>query len=138
MINEILLIGTVGRDAEVRDVSGTKVATFSLATEENYKEGNEWKTVTTWHKIVCWRGLAEQAEKSAQKGNLLYVSGKITYRTYKDKDGNEKSTAEIVANQMRTLRRKEQTDQPVQKYSSQSSQFSNDNSLDPQPNDLPF
>lgn len=107
MINEVTLIGIVGKDAELKDVNGSKVASFSVATEENYRDGDEWKGVTTWHRVAAWKNVADQAVTAAKRGNLVYVGGKIAYKTFTDKDGTQKSIAEIVANRVRTLRRSE-------------------------------
>lgn len=109
MVNKVTLIGNLGRDPEIRTLeNGTKVGTFSLATNESYKDKNDtWQTLTEWHNIVVWRGLAERAERDLKKGQLAYVEGKITHRKYQDKDGVEKSTTEIVASVLNSLERKE-------------------------------
>ena len=111
MINKVTLIGHLGKDPEIRTLeNGTKVGTFSLATNENYKDKNDtWQTITEWHNIVVWRGLAERAERELKKGNLAYIEGKITHRKYMDKDGVERSTTEIVANSVNSLEVSTQT-----------------------------
>ena len=115
MINKVTLIGHLGKDPEIRTLeNGTKVGTFSLATNENYKDKNDtWQTITEWHNIVVWRGLAERAERELKKGNLAYIEGKITHRKYTDKDGVERSTTEIVANSVSSLERKENKNQSL-------------------------
>lgn len=109
MINKVILVGNLGRDPEVRHLeSGATVATFTMATNENYKDkAGEWQTVTQWHNIVAWRYLAEMAERSLKKGGLVYVEGKLTNRKYQDKDGNDKYITEVVANVMKSLERRE-------------------------------
>ena len=109
MINKVTLVGNLGRDPEIRTLeNGTKVGTFSLATNESYKDKNDaWQTLTEWHNIVVWRGLAEKAERELKKGGLAYIEGKITHRKYQDKDGQEKSVTEIVANNLNSLERRE-------------------------------
>lgn len=105
MINKVILVGNVGKDPEVRYLdNGTAVASFPLATSENYKdkEGNR-QSRTEWHNIVLWRGLAEVAEKYVKKGNPLYIEGKIRSRSYDDKDGVKKYFTEIYADQMQML-----------------------------------
>jgi single-strand DNA-binding protein len=99
MINKAILVGNLGKDPEVKTLeNGTKVATFSVATSESYKDKNDtWQTLTEWHNVVAWRGLAERAEKLS-KGVMVYIEGKITHRKYNDKDGVERMTTEIVAN----------------------------------------
>ena len=113
MINKVLLIGNLGRDPEVRHLeSGVAVARFSVATNESYQDKNkEWQTVTEWHDVVVWRGLAERAEKQLRKGSLVYVEGKLTHRKWQDKEGNDRYTTEVVANTFRSLERRESTQQ---------------------------
>jgi len=89
-VNKVILIGNLGKDPEVRHLeNGTAVANFSLATSESYKDrtSGERKTITEWHNIVAWRGLAEVAEKYLKKGDPLYIEGKIRTRQWEDKDG---------------------------------------------------
>ncbi len=79
-VNKVILLGRVGKDPEVREVNGTKVANFSLATtERRYKtrDGKEVPERTEWHNLTAWRGLAEIAEKYIRKGTQIYVEGKI-------------------------------------------------------------
>lgn len=104
-VNKVILIGNLGKDPEVRTFEdGTKVANFSLATTETYKnkDGNKVDQ-TEWHRIVLWRGLADVAEKYLHKGESIYVEGKITTRKYTDKDGVERSIIEIVGDNMTML-----------------------------------
>jgi single-strand DNA-binding protein len=109
MVNKVTLIGNLGRDPEIRTLeNGSKVGTFSLATNESYKDKNDtWQTLTEWHNIVVWRGLAEKAERDLKKGSLAYIEGKITHRKYQDKDGVERSVTEIVASAVNLLEKKE-------------------------------
>lgn len=107
-VNKAILVGNVGKDPEVRYLEGgTSVASFSLATTEVYKNRNGEKvSQTEWHNIVAWRGLAELAEKYITKGKQLYIEGRITNRSWEDKDGNKRYTTEIVANSIQLLGRK--------------------------------
>lgn len=109
MINKVTLIGNLGSDPEVRHLeSGTVVAKFSVATNENYKDkSGEWQKITQWHDVVAWRGLAEYSERSLKKGSLAYVEGKLTHRKWQDKEGNDRYTTEVVANSLRSLERRE-------------------------------
>ncbi|MEM8909081.1 MAG: single-stranded DNA-binding protein [Bacteroidota bacterium] len=109
MINRVTLIGNLGRDPEVRRLeNGIAVAKFSVATNENYKDkSGEWQTQTEWHEVVCWRMLAERAERDLKKGKLVYVDGKLTHRKYQDKEGNDRRITEIVANTYRLLEKRE-------------------------------
>lgn len=109
MINKVTLIGNLGKDPEVRHLeNGAMVASFSLATNENYrdKDGN-WQKLTEWHNIVAWRELAERAERSLKKGSLVYVEGKISYRKYTGTDNVERNVTDIVANLIRPLEKLE-------------------------------
>ena len=87
-VNKVILVGNMGRDPEVRHLeSGVAVATFSLATSETYKDRNsgERKTVTEWHNVVLWRGLAEVAEKYLHKGDQVYIEGKLRTRQWEER-----------------------------------------------------
>lgn len=105
MINKVTLIGNLGGDPEIRHLdNGTAVGRFSLATNENYKDKDgAWQKQTEWHNVVVWRELAERAEKMYKKGMLVYVEGKISYRKYTDKDGQERHVTDIIANTVRLL-----------------------------------
>ncbi len=103
MINSVHLIGRTGKDPEIRTTQNSKVATFSLATTEKYNDKEEIQ----WHNIVIWGKLADVVEKYVKKGMLLYVEGKLKYRTYDDKDGNKKYITEIVCHSMTMLSGKE-------------------------------
>lgn len=109
MVNKVTLIGNLGGDPEVRHLeSGVMVGRFSLATNERYQDkSGEWQTLTEWHNVVVWREMAERAEKQLKKGMLVYVEGKVSYRKYNDKDGNERQTTDIVANNLRILEKRE-------------------------------
>ncbi|MDA9774586.1 single-stranded DNA-binding protein, partial [Saprospiraceae bacterium] len=82
MINKVMLIGNIGQDPEVKHLeSGSVVARFSVATNENYKDkSGEWQTITEWHSVTCWRALAELVERTYKKGMMVYVEGKLTTR----------------------------------------------------------
>ena len=87
----VILLGHVGKDPEVRRLNdGTAVASFTLATNESYKDRSGQKVEeTTWHNIVVWRNVAEIAEKYVKKGDLLYLEGKLKNRSWDDKDGKK-------------------------------------------------
>jgi len=109
MVNKVVLIGNAGKDPEVRYLDNdTAVASFSLATSESYKDKNgEWQTKTEWHNIVAWRNTAKYVESRLKKGMQIYVEGKITTRSWDDKDGNKRYTTEIVANTIKLLGKRE-------------------------------
>ncbi|MDG1477718.1 MAG: single-stranded DNA-binding protein [Vicingaceae bacterium] len=109
-INKVILVGNLGKDPEVRYLEGgTAVANFPIATSETYKDrtSGERKTNTEWHNIVVWRGLAEIAEKYLKKGSQIYLEGKLRTRQWQDKDGNNRYTTEIVADNLQMLGRKD-------------------------------
>ena len=106
MVNKVILIGRLGRDPEVRHTgSGTPVANFTMATDEGYKDKatGEWQKRTEWHRIVAWSRLAEQCANLLSKGKLCYIEGRLQTREWNDRDGNKRTTTEIVANVMRIL-----------------------------------
>lgn len=109
-VNKAILICSAGKDAEVRMVGESKVATFSVATNEKYKDSKsgEWKENTEWHNIVCWRHTAELAEKYIRKGTQLYIEGKIRTRSW-EKDGEKRYVTEIVADTIQLLGKKEES-----------------------------
>jgi single-strand DNA-binding protein len=104
-INKVILVGNVGKDPEIRHLdTGVAVASFPLATSENYVAKNGDKVSTTeWHNIVAWRGLAEVTEKYVTKGRQLYIEGKIKTRSWDDKEGNKRYMTEVVADVLQLL-----------------------------------
>jgi len=106
MVNKVTLVGRLGKDPETRYTSGGQaVATFSLATDETYKDrAGERQKRTEWHRIVMWGKLAEIAQQYLKKGSLVYLEGRIQSRQWEDKrDGQKKTSYEIVANVMKML-----------------------------------
>jgi single-strand DNA-binding protein len=94
--NRISLIGNVGRDPEVRDYQGTKVASFSLAVNERTKKADgQVEEKTMWFKITFWRSLAEIAEKYVKKGTQIYVDGRLSASTYVDKNQQTQVSLEV-------------------------------------------
>lgn len=109
MVNKVILLGNVGNDPEVSYIDNeTCVASFSIATSETYKDKEgEKKTNTEWHNIVAWRHLGKLAENYITKGKQIYVEGKITTRSWDDKEGNKRYSTEIVAKSIQLLGKKE-------------------------------
>lgn len=106
-VNRVALLGNVGKDPEVRDVSGAKVASFTLATSEKYTDRNGNKHENTeWHNVVLWRNLAELAESYVRKGNRLYVEGKLHTRSW-ESNGEKKYVTEIVGDKVELLERRD-------------------------------
>ena len=96
-MNQIILKGNIGNDPEIRAFDWGKVAKFSLATSERYKnKAGEDMTHTDWHNIVFQGKQAETIEKYVHKGNQLLIVGKVKYRSYDDKDGRTVYITEII------------------------------------------
>ncbi len=105
-VNKAILLGNLGNDPEVRyTASGSAVANVSLATTEQWKdrESGEQQEKTEWHRIVFFGRLAEIVGEYLRKGSQIYVEGRLQTRKWQDKDGNDKYTTEIVANEMQML-----------------------------------
>ena len=97
MLNEIILMGRLTRDPELRHTqSGTKVAAFALAVDRDYKDASGEKE-TDFIDIVAWRGTAEFVSKYFTKGRMAVVKGRLQVRDWTDKDGNKRRSAEVVA-----------------------------------------
>lgn len=97
--NKVQLIGRLGQDPEIRTLEGgKKVAHFNVATNESYRNAEGTKIdETTWHSIVAWNGLAELSSKFLSKGREVCIEGRISYRSYTDKNGVQRNVTEIVA-----------------------------------------
>ncbi|MBN8701936.1 MAG: single-stranded DNA-binding protein [Bacteroidetes bacterium] len=108
-VNKVILVGNLGKDPEVRYLEGgTAVANFSLATTESYKDKTGKRVdQTEWHNVVAWRGLAEVAEKYLRKGMQVFIEGKIRTRKWQDKEGKDRYTTEILADNLTILGKKE-------------------------------
>ncbi|MAP55800.1 single-stranded DNA-binding protein [Altibacter sp.] len=103
--NKVQLIGNLGNDPEVLTLeSGKKLAKFSIATNESYKnQKGERVTDTQWHNVVAWGKTAEIVESYVTKGKEVAVEGKLTTRSWDDKDGNKRYTTEVVCNELLLL-----------------------------------
>jgi single-strand DNA-binding protein len=111
-INKAVIVGTLGRDPEIRYSSnGNAVVNISVATNESWKdrETGEAQERTEWHRIVIFGKLGEIASQYLKKGSQAYFEGKIKTNKWQDQSGNDRYTTEIVANEMQMLgRRSEQ------------------------------
>lgn len=131
-VNKVILIGNLGKNPEIitfpkegrRDDemgSVVKKATFPLATTEVHKNRDgERVEQTDWHTVVCWRGLADIAEKLLRKGTQVYVEGKLQSRTWDDRDGNKHYATEVVAENFTVLGNRNRNDEqpaPTDPYS---------------------
>ncbi|MCB2203705.1 single-stranded DNA-binding protein [bacterium] len=99
-VNKVMLIGNLGGDPELRYTeSNIPVVSFSLATNESYKDQNGTLVERTeWHRCVAWRKLAELFGEYLKKGSKVYVEGKLQTRSWDDKDGNKRYMTEVVVN----------------------------------------
>lgn len=154
-LNKVMLIGNVGKDPEVRYIdnranqsaNATKVAQFSVATTERYKDRNgEQRETTDWHNIVAWRALADVAEKYVKKGTKVFIEGKLRTREYQDQSGQRRFVTEVVAERLETLgqrrddgaeRRQQSPADPGPVYRPQPRQQQSDAFSQPE-DDLPF
>ena len=100
--NKVQLIGNLGNAPEVKTTeSGKKLARFSVATNESYRNASGEKvTETTWHNLVAWGKVADIAEKFLTKGKEVAIEGKLTNNSYTDKDGNKRYSTEIQVNEI--------------------------------------
>ncbi len=105
-VNKVILIGNLGRDPEIVMFDNVKKASFPLATTEQYRNHEGVKVdETEWHNIVCWRGLADVADKFLRKSSQVYIEGKLKSRQWEDKEGNRRRTVEVVAENFKILSR---------------------------------
>ena len=99
-VNKVILLGNLGRDPEIRSTqSGSKMATFSMATSKRWRDKNtqEQRDKTSWHNIVVFGdGLVDIVEKYVKKGSKIYVEGELQTRKWQDQDGNDRYTTEVV------------------------------------------
>ncbi len=105
-VNKVILVGNLGQDPETRYMpSGDAVTNISIATSESWKDKQtgEQKDKTEWHKVVMFRRLAEVSAEYLRKGSQVYIEGKIRTRKWQDRDGNDRYTTEIVADEMQML-----------------------------------
>jgi single-strand DNA-binding protein len=104
-VNKVILVGNLGADPETRYMpSGDAITNIRLATTERFKDRNgEQQEHTEWHRIAFFGKLAEIAGQYLKKGSQVYVEGRIRTRKWQDKDGNDRYTTEIVADQMQML-----------------------------------
>lgn len=118
-VNKVILIGNLGRDPELRYTpSGTAVATFSVATTENWsnKEG-EKQSRTEWHRVEAWGRLAEICGEYLSKGRQVYIEGSLQTDEWKDQEGNKRQTTKVKALKMQMLGSREQTGSFSEGYS---------------------
>ena len=98
MLNHIVIMGRLARDPELRHTqSGTPVASFRLAVDRDFKDKNTGERTTDWIDVVAWRGTGEFVSRYFTKGRMAVVEGRLQIREWTDKEGNRRTTAEVVA-----------------------------------------
>ena len=105
-VNKVIIVGNLGADPEVRYMpNGTAVANIRLATNDGYKDKNTGQFVenTEWHRVVLFGRLGEIAGEYLRKGSVAYVEGRIRTNKWKDQQGQERYTTEIVADEMQLI-----------------------------------
>lgn len=105
-VNKVILVGNLGGDPETRAMpSGGAVTNFTLATNESWKDKQtgEQKDRTEWHKVAMFNRLAEIAAEYLRKGSQVYIEGKLRTRKWQDRDGNDRYTTEVIADEMQML-----------------------------------
>ncbi len=137
MLNKIMLIGNLGRDPELNVTSdGTPVTKFSLAVNRNTKTSTgERKEETEWFNIVAWRQLAEICERYLHKGSKIYIEGRLTQRKYTDREGVQRTSVEVIANDMQMLDSKSASSSS-ESYSAVGASGNNDPFLPDYPDDI--
>lgn len=105
-VNKVILVGNLGNDPDIRyTAGGAAVANISIATAESWKDKNsgEQQERTEWHRVVFFGRLAEIVGEYLRKGSQVYVEGRLQTRKWQDKEGHDRYTTEIVANEMQML-----------------------------------
>lgn len=148
MINFAVLIGNLGKDAEVVSFDNQRSkASFPLATEENYRGRNgDWVKQTEWHNVVLWSPIGEGIYNRLKKGKKVYIKGRISTRSYEDKSGATRYITEIVGREVKLLDPRESDEMAPGQSSAQVQDAHGgtvNNALDgnlttPQAGDLPF
>ena len=144
-VNKAIILGSLGQDPDIRyTAGGAAVANISIATNEQWKdkESGEMQERTEWHRVVFFGRLAEIVGEYLRKGSQVYVEGRIQTRKWQDKEGKDRYTTEIVANEMQMLGSKsggttasfDQSQQPQQSAPAAPVKGSNDDFDD----DIPF
>ena len=139
MLNKIMLIGNLGRDPELNVTSdGIPVTKFSLAVSRNTKSSTgEKEKETEWFNIVAWRQLAEICERYLHKGSKVYIEGRLTQRKYTDREGIQRTSVEVIANDMQMLDSKAASSSSESYSAGSGSAEDRDPFLPDYPDDLP-
>ena len=107
-VNKVFLLGRVGKDPSIKELSKGKVCSFTLATERKYKKDNQPVVETEWHNIVTFQHSAEFASTYVSKGDTVYVEGSLQTRKWTDKEGEDRYVTEVVVNNIQKVNRSKQ------------------------------
>jgi single-strand DNA-binding protein len=103
-LNRVTLIGYIGKDPDVKYLpSGQTVASFSMATTEQWQADGEWQKKTEWHNLVAFGRIAEICGEHIHKGSLVYLEGKLQTRSWEDRSGGKRQTTQIVVSTIKNL-----------------------------------
>lgn len=125
-VNKVILVGNLGQDPEIRHTqNGSPVATLNIATSESWMDKNtgQRQERTEWHRVVVFQKLAEICQQYLRKGAKVYLEGKLQTRKWQDKQGQDRYTTEIVANDIQMLDRRDDASEGSYQPASGSSQF---------------
>ena len=101
MKNRVQLIGHVGQDPEIKQLESGRVANFTIATNDSYTNAKGEKVEQTeWHRVSAWGKTVDIIEQLLKKGSHVAIEGKLTHRSYDDKDGNKRYITEVIANEL--------------------------------------
>ena len=137
-VNKVILVGNLGADPETRFMpNGDAVANIRLATTESWKDkaSGEKKEITEWHRVVLYRKLGEIAGQYLKKGSAVYIEGRIRTRKWQDKEGQERYTTEIEANEMQMLGGKQSGESAPQQRNAQGAPRTSIENMD---DEIPF
>ncbi|MBP9217497.1 MAG: single-stranded DNA-binding protein [Sterolibacterium sp.] len=127
-VNKVILVGNLGKDPEIRYTqSGEPIATLAVATRDQWKDkaSGEKKESTEWHRVSLFRKQAEIAEQYMKKGSQIYIEGSLKTRKWQDRNGQERSTTEIVASHVTLLGRRQDNAAPDEPMPAEPAQYAN-------------
>lgn len=126
-MNRVIIVGNLGQKPEVRQAkSGTSVCSFSVATTESTKKGDQWEEYTEWHRVVVFGRVAENCAKYLDKGKKVAVDGKLRTSSYEDKQGNPRKSTEIIADKVEFLTKADSSESKPQDRPASSNDYGND------------
>lgn len=140
-VNKVIIVGNLGSDPEMRYTpSGDAVANITVATTESWKDkaSGEKKEATEWHRVTMFKRLAEVAGQYLKKGSQVYIEGKLKTRKWQDKEGNDRYTTEINADDMKMLGSRDASGRKEQKEDVAPKSNNRSGSLADHADDIPF